>query len=243
MEAVVARGRILWNSVYEPYGEKLHDKLSSYHPDFVCECVARFFAFRFIFFFACDCFWQIGVAPLSASALVPRFALGFSSRADGTGENHYSTFCPSLFLHSAICPCNFLRKDRNAIRVPCTSEVLAALTSFLARGFFFPTPSIPHVVTSWDCRITNGIIMRWSPASYPDTSPPFSGFQLSPPYARLIPHLRLPHLHSSIYHCAVLHDTVLSVRTDTLFYSIVIYRSGDPLLSFFSRSGFLIPLN
>jgi len=34
-DAVVARGRILWNSIYEPHAVKLHDKLSSYHPDFM----------------------------------------------------------------------------------------------------------------------------------------------------------------------------------------------------------------
>ncbi|KAF9649637.1 hypothetical protein BDM02DRAFT_3094393 [Thelephora ganbajun] len=35
MDTIVARGRILWNSIYEPYEVKLHDKLSSYHPDFM----------------------------------------------------------------------------------------------------------------------------------------------------------------------------------------------------------------
>lgn len=49
MDTIVARGRILWNSVYEPYEDKLHDKLSSYHPDFMCEYLPRFFPFRFIF--------------------------------------------------------------------------------------------------------------------------------------------------------------------------------------------------
>ena len=36
-DAIAARGRILWNSVYDPYANKLHDKLSSYHPDFMGE--------------------------------------------------------------------------------------------------------------------------------------------------------------------------------------------------------------
>jgi len=35
MDAIVSRGRTLWNSVYEPHAVKLHDKLSSYHPDFM----------------------------------------------------------------------------------------------------------------------------------------------------------------------------------------------------------------
>jgi len=33
----VARGRMLWNDIYRPFAEKLHDKLGSYHPDFICE--------------------------------------------------------------------------------------------------------------------------------------------------------------------------------------------------------------
>jgi hypothetical protein len=49
MDTIVARGRILWNSVYEPYEDKLHDKLSSYHPDFMCECIAQFFFFLLAF--------------------------------------------------------------------------------------------------------------------------------------------------------------------------------------------------
>lgn len=52
MDAIMARGRILWNSIYDPYEEKLHDKLSSYHPDFMCEylpATAFFILFRFIF--------------------------------------------------------------------------------------------------------------------------------------------------------------------------------------------------
>ena len=36
-DAIVARGRILWNSIYEPHAVKLHDRLSSYHPDFMGE--------------------------------------------------------------------------------------------------------------------------------------------------------------------------------------------------------------
>ena len=32
---VAARGQFLWNSIYEPYADKLYDKLSSYHPDFM----------------------------------------------------------------------------------------------------------------------------------------------------------------------------------------------------------------
>jgi len=35
MDTIVARGRILWDSIYEPHAVKLHDKLSSYHPDFM----------------------------------------------------------------------------------------------------------------------------------------------------------------------------------------------------------------
>lgn len=37
MDAIVARGRILWDSIYEPHAVKLHNKLSSYHPDFMGE--------------------------------------------------------------------------------------------------------------------------------------------------------------------------------------------------------------
>lgn len=45
MDTIVARGRILWDSVYQPYEDKLHDKLSSYHPDFMCECPTQFSVF------------------------------------------------------------------------------------------------------------------------------------------------------------------------------------------------------
>jgi hypothetical protein len=36
IEAIIARGNALWNSIYEPHAVKLHDKLASYHPDFIC---------------------------------------------------------------------------------------------------------------------------------------------------------------------------------------------------------------
>ncbi|KAF8505533.1 hypothetical protein F5888DRAFT_1649837, partial [Russula emetica] len=32
---IIARGTALWNSIYEPHAVKLHDKLASYHPDFI----------------------------------------------------------------------------------------------------------------------------------------------------------------------------------------------------------------
>jgi len=35
IEATVARGRALWDSIYAPHASKLHDKLGSYHPDFI----------------------------------------------------------------------------------------------------------------------------------------------------------------------------------------------------------------
>ena len=61
MDAIVARGRILWNSIYEPHAAKLHDKLSSYHPDFMgeyaCTHVTAFFIpflFSFIVSFVRD---------------------------------------------------------------------------------------------------------------------------------------------------------------------------------------------
>jgi hypothetical protein len=34
---VLARGRDLWDSIYEPHAEKLYRKLETYHPDFMCE--------------------------------------------------------------------------------------------------------------------------------------------------------------------------------------------------------------
>jgi len=36
IEAIIARGNALWNSIYEPHAVKLHDKLASYHPDLIC---------------------------------------------------------------------------------------------------------------------------------------------------------------------------------------------------------------
>jgi len=44
VDASVARGRILWDSIYEPHAVKLHDKLSSYHPDFMGEYTHTHFA-------------------------------------------------------------------------------------------------------------------------------------------------------------------------------------------------------
>ncbi|KAH8834097.1 hypothetical protein DL96DRAFT_1666954 [Flagelloscypha sp. PMI_526] len=35
VEETLTRGRKLWRSIYAPHDEKLHDKLGSYHPDFI----------------------------------------------------------------------------------------------------------------------------------------------------------------------------------------------------------------
>lgn len=35
IEAIIARGNALWDSIYEPHAVKLHDKLASYHPDLI----------------------------------------------------------------------------------------------------------------------------------------------------------------------------------------------------------------
>ncbi|KAL0581976.1 hypothetical protein V5O48_000034, partial [Marasmius crinis-equi] len=35
IESTVARGQGLWDSIYSPHAQKLHDKLGSYHPDFI----------------------------------------------------------------------------------------------------------------------------------------------------------------------------------------------------------------
>ncbi|XP_006460168.1 hypothetical protein AGABI2DRAFT_135421 [Agaricus bisporus var. bisporus H97] len=35
IESTVKRGRSLWDSIYAPHADKLHDKLGSYHPDFI----------------------------------------------------------------------------------------------------------------------------------------------------------------------------------------------------------------
>jgi len=35
IESITMRGRALWNSVYEPHADKLHDKLGFLHPDFI----------------------------------------------------------------------------------------------------------------------------------------------------------------------------------------------------------------
>lgn len=56
MDTIIAHGRILWNSIYEPYEDKLHDKLSSYHPDFMGEYATVFF---FCFSLYLPCFFVI----------------------------------------------------------------------------------------------------------------------------------------------------------------------------------------
>ncbi|KAF8205137.1 hypothetical protein BJ912DRAFT_803329, partial [Pholiota molesta] len=35
IESIVIRGKDLWNNIYAPHADKLHDKLGSYHPDFI----------------------------------------------------------------------------------------------------------------------------------------------------------------------------------------------------------------
>ncbi|KAF8914105.1 hypothetical protein CPB84DRAFT_1670042 [Gymnopilus junonius] len=35
IESIVTRGKDLWKSIYTPHADKLHDKLGSYHPDFI----------------------------------------------------------------------------------------------------------------------------------------------------------------------------------------------------------------
>jgi hypothetical protein len=39
VDLVVASGRVLWDDIYKPFAEKLYNKLASYHPDFICECI------------------------------------------------------------------------------------------------------------------------------------------------------------------------------------------------------------
>ncbi|KAF9057753.1 hypothetical protein BJ165DRAFT_1334597 [Panaeolus papilionaceus] len=34
-QSIVTQGRSLWNGIYVPHADKLHDKLGSYHPDFI----------------------------------------------------------------------------------------------------------------------------------------------------------------------------------------------------------------
>ncbi|PPQ72352.1 hypothetical protein CVT24_002068 [Panaeolus cyanescens] len=34
-QSIVTRGRSLWDGIYVPHADKLHDKLGSYHPDFI----------------------------------------------------------------------------------------------------------------------------------------------------------------------------------------------------------------
>jgi len=42
IDAIIARGTALWNSIYEPHAIKLHDKLASYHPDLICRFTLLF---------------------------------------------------------------------------------------------------------------------------------------------------------------------------------------------------------
>ncbi|KAJ7179818.1 hypothetical protein C8R43DRAFT_1117169 [Mycena crocata] len=35
IDSTIERGKALWRSIYAPHAEKLHDKLGSYHPDFI----------------------------------------------------------------------------------------------------------------------------------------------------------------------------------------------------------------
>jgi len=51
IESIVTRGRGLWNAIYQPHADKLHDKLGSYHPDFICKSnhVSAFLTYSFQF--------------------------------------------------------------------------------------------------------------------------------------------------------------------------------------------------
>ena len=51
IESIKARGRRLWDSVYEPHADKLHSKLHSYHPDFIGMCRRSPFTPTFFFQF------------------------------------------------------------------------------------------------------------------------------------------------------------------------------------------------
>jgi len=37
VQPIVTRGRALWDSIYAPHADKLHDKLGALHPDFICK--------------------------------------------------------------------------------------------------------------------------------------------------------------------------------------------------------------
>lgn len=84
MDTIITRGRTLWNSIYEPYEDKLHDKLSSYHPDFMGECTVVFLLFGSFFF---GIFGTIGVTSfftLHSHGCVPfRVRLSWSNRRNG----------------------------------------------------------------------------------------------------------------------------------------------------------------
>jgi hypothetical protein len=49
IESTLVRGRALWDSIYTPHADKLHDKLGSYHPDFICEFLLVFQRFDAFF--------------------------------------------------------------------------------------------------------------------------------------------------------------------------------------------------
>jgi hypothetical protein len=40
IEPTIERGRALWDSIYQPHADKLHDKLGSYHPDFISKSIS-----------------------------------------------------------------------------------------------------------------------------------------------------------------------------------------------------------
>jgi hypothetical protein len=108
-DAIVARGRILWNSIYDPYADKLHDKLSSYHPDFMGEYMRAHITtippLLFVLFFISSARDRSDQQqrPILRTSLLRRreTVLGLPSRTNGTRENR-SWFCSSLTLSSVI---------------------------------------------------------------------------------------------------------------------------------------------
>jgi len=42
IEATVARGMTLWNSIYQPHAVKLYNKLGDLHPDFISKYLVTF---------------------------------------------------------------------------------------------------------------------------------------------------------------------------------------------------------
>ena len=239
VDAIVARGRILWDSIYEPHAVKLHDKLSSYHPDFMGEYMCTHIAAFFVplpplsIFLSLVCSLRPTTTPHSPCPTptpAPRFTLGFPRMNRRDGRNPiFASF--ELYSSSIASPKEVVGNKQKAFFFFFARDcayLLATRHFGTASGSIpFPAPAPAPVPRCYEVewREHKGVTIRWSPQiqsrcvssslfpRFPITSPLFT--PNARPLLPTFPHL---HLYSSIYRYTVPRYTVLPVWTEMPLY-------------------------